>query len=70
MNTPENSANKENQFGKTTKIWAGICHNCGICAYANRRPDSTFEKLMRWHRTWCPGWAAHTKDYGMKSFPN
>jgi hypothetical protein len=22
---------------------------------------------MRWHRTWCPAWASHTKVYGLKS---
>jgi hypothetical protein len=21
---------------------------------------------MRWHRTWCPGWAGHSKVYGVK----
>ena len=50
-----------------TKTLANICHNCHICAYADRRPNSAFGKLMRWHRTWCPAWIAHTKVYGVKS---
>lgn len=54
-------------LGLTTRALAGFCHHCGICPYAARRPDSTFEKLMRWHRTWCPAWKAHTKVYGEKS---
>jgi len=57
---------KKVQFGIVTNILARVCHNCEICPYANRRSNSAFEKLMRWHRKWCPAWAAHTKVYGMK----
>jgi len=57
---------KNEQFGISTKFLAGICHRCEICPYANRKPDSSFGKLMRWHRKWCPAWAAHTKVYGLK----
>ena len=63
--TKENIQGKE-QFGMATRAWAGLCHNCGICAYANRKPDSAFGKLMAWYRSWCPGWASHTKIYGLK----
>ena len=49
-----------------TRGLAGFCHNCGICAYANKKKGSAFEKTMRWHRTWCPAWAAHTRVYGPK----
>lgn len=66
MSIAENSEHHKNQFGLATKIMAGMCHNCKVCAYADRRPDSAFGKLMRWHRTWCPAWAAHTKVYGEK----
>ncbi len=66
MNTQENTIRINKQFGITTRAWAGLCHNCGICPYANRKPDSSFDKAMRWHRTWCPGWASHTKVYGLK----
>jgi len=31
-----------------------------------KKPNSTFERTMRWHRTWCPAWKAHTKVYGEK----
>lgn len=49
-----------------TKALAGFCHSCGICPYADKKQGSTFEQLMRWHRTWCPAWNAHTKVYGEK----
>ncbi len=62
-----NSAQKKDQFGAVTNTLASVCHNCGICPYAAKRPNSTFEKLMRWHRKWCPAWAAHTRVYGVKS---
>ncbi len=55
------------QFGITTRALARFCHGCGICPYAARRPGTPFEKVMRWHRTWCPAWAAHTKVYGAKA---
>ena len=63
--TKENILSKD-QFGIVTKSLAGLCHHCGICSYAHKRQGSTFEKVMRWHRTWCPAWAAHTKVYGVK----
>jgi hypothetical protein len=66
MVSNESSGHENKQFGITTRMWAGLCHSCGICAYANRRPDSNFGRLMSWHRTWCPGWASHTKVYGLK----
>lgn len=62
-----NSFKKKDQTGITANFLANVCHNCGICPYANRKPNSAFEKLMRWHRTWCPAWSAHTKVYGVKS---
>ena len=46
---------------------ANVCSNCGICPYANRKPRSAFNWVMRWHRSWCPAWTAHSKVYGMKS---
>ena len=53
-------------FGVTTKVLAGICHKCGICPFAASKPNSAFDRVMRWHRTWCPAWNAHTKVYGEK----
>ncbi len=67
MNTSENGGQKKEQFGMPTRMLADFCHHCGICTYANKAPHSAFGKLMSWHRTWCPGWAAHTKVYGEKS---
>ena len=54
------------EVGVTTKVLAEVCHNCGICPLAARKPESTFERVMRWHRTWCPAWNAHTRVYGEK----
>ncbi len=54
------------QFGMTTQVLAGICHQCEICPYADKKPSSAFAGFMRWHRTWCPAWATHTKVYGRK----
>jgi hypothetical protein len=53
-----------------TRALAGLCHHCGICPYAATRPDSILEKTMRWHRTWCPAWKAHTLVYGPKPLPS
>ncbi|MHC4792509.1 MAG: hypothetical protein ACYS8Y_13970 [Planctomycetota bacterium] len=66
MEIKKNTTQEKTEFGIITKMLAGMCHNCGICAYADRKPNSTFGKLMRWHRKWCPAWAAHTKVYGEK----
>ena len=54
------------EFGLTARALARVCHGCGVCAFAEQRPDSAFGRLMRWHRGWCPAWAAHTKAYGEK----
>jgi hypothetical protein len=54
------------EFGGGTMALAKVCRGCGICARAERRPRSLFGRLMRWHRKWCPAWAAHTKVYGVK----
>lgn len=54
------------EFGLTTRTLARCCHGCRFCAVADQRQNSTFGRLMRWHRGWCPAWAAHTKVYGEK----
>ena len=70
MEPTKKSTQEVQQFDLGTRALAGVCHNCGICPYANRKPDSAFNKVMRWHRKWCPAWAAHTKVYGVKSLQN
>lgn len=55
------------RHGLATRAPAGMCHRCGICPFADRRPDSLFGGIMRWHRTWCPGYLAHIKVYGRKN---
>ena len=67
MEPTNDKSPKDEQSGILTRSWAGLCHHCSICAYANKKQGSSFEKLMRWHRTWCPGWAGHTKVYGVKN---
>jgi len=66
METNESNHDTEDQFTMLTRTLAGVCHHCGICPFAERRPDSAFGRLMRWHRNWCPAWAAHTRVYGEK----
>ncbi len=34
MPITKESTQERDQFGITTRIFAGICHNCGICPYA------------------------------------
>jgi len=58
----------KNSHGTVTLALANICHSCGICARAEQKPTSTFARIMRWHRRWCPAWAAHSKVYGPKVF--
>ena len=61
----KDTTGREKISGRTRAL-AGVCHNCGVCTYANRKPESDFGRLMEWHRGWCPAWAAHTKVYGLK----
>ena len=66
MKTNESLIQKDEQYGTGTHALASVCHNCGICAYANRKPESYFGKIMAWHRNWCPARIAHNKVYGLK----
>jgi hypothetical protein len=66
MATTQNHTQAKAHFGTATQALAGLCHKCGICPFADKKPQSPFGRLMRWHRTWCPAWAAHTKVYGRK----
>lgn len=68
MNT-EPDTTSSGKLSLTVRTLAGICHNCGICPYAASLPDSTFDRIMRWHRSWCPAWRAHTRVYGEKPLP-
>jgi len=66
MTTREEHTPSRAQYRTDTRLLANMCHKCGICPYADRKPQSRFGRLMRWHRTWCPAWAAHTKVFGRK----
>ena len=67
MNTAEQEIRARGCRGQATLALAHVCHGCGICARADRKPQSAFGRLMRWHRGWCPAWAAHTLVYGRKN---
>ncbi len=67
MNATKRDIPVDESHGTVTRALAGVCHGCGICTRADREPQSTFGRLMRWHRTWCPAWAAHTRVYGRKN---
>ena len=66
METTKDLTQKKDQFGIPNMALANLCKNCGICAYANRKPESTFGKVMTWHREWCPARLSHNKVYGLK----
>ena len=66
MSNTKNSTQKKEPYGIITRILAGYCHKCVICPHADRKPNSALGKLIHWHRSWCPAWAAHTKVYGEK----
>jgi hypothetical protein len=51
MEPIKDNSQKNEQFGILIRSWAGLCHHCGICAYAHKKQGSSIEKLMRWHRT-------------------
>ena len=68
MKTTTESTQKKEDFGIGTMALANVCNNCGICAFANKKPKSGFAKLMAWHRNWCPARLAHNKVYGKKRF--
>lgn len=66
MNITQKDTKATEKFGIAFRFMASVCHMCKICPYADRKPYSAFGRIMRWHRTWCPAWAAHTKVYGRK----
>ena len=35
------------------------CANCPIRRQAQRKPQSIFARIHRWHSGWCPGWKAY-----------
>jgi hypothetical protein len=61
------SATDSRSPGVTTRALAGLCHQCGIWPLAAKKPDSTLNAVMSWHRTGCPAWKAHARVYGEKS---
>ena len=64
MNSNGKHTQARDQYGFVTQLLAGACHKCKICPYADKKPDAAFGRLMRWHRSWCPAWAAHITVFG------
>jgi hypothetical protein len=62
----KNERGNSNEYGFYTSRLGGMCNSCRICPFADRRPDSSFGRFMRWHRTWCPAYKEHKKIYGEK----
>ena len=46
MNMNAQTSKADEQHGLVTKALASVCHHCGICPYANKKPDSSFGRLM------------------------
>lgn len=38
------------------------CKTCKFRAFAEKRPDSIWAKLWRWHTSWCPGWKSYQRS--------
>jgi hypothetical protein len=36
------------------------CEDCPIRKMAIKQPKSIFARIHMWHKTWWPGWKAHT----------
>lgn len=45
------------------------CHNCGLRARAEQKPQSLLSRLWRWHTGWCPGWKAYVRELESKGLP-
>ncbi len=37
------------------------CESCGMCRYAEKKPESFIGRIVRWHKTWCPAWKAYQR---------
>jgi hypothetical protein len=44
-----------------------ICGKCPIRRIAEKRPDSWFGRVWRWHTRWCPGWKAYQLELSSKN---
>lgn len=62
----DTSHERVEEHGVIIRALASFCHRCRVCPYAAMKPNTPFERVMRWHRTWCPAWSAHTRVYGLK----
>jgi hypothetical protein len=67
METTRSYTEREDAFGPFTRMLAAVCHNCNMCGFADKKPGSTFGRLMSWQRSWCPGWAARSRVYADES---
>lgn len=45
-----------------TKKKVNSCEECKMRKLAERKPNSFWAKVWRWHTKWCPGWKAYQKE--------
>ncbi|MBE9480978.1 MAG: hypothetical protein IMY69_04695 [Bacteroidetes bacterium] len=45
-----------------TKKKVNSCEECKMRKFAERKPNSFWAKVWRWHTKWCPGWKAYQKE--------
>ena len=45
MSHTNNDSVTENRIGITNKALANLCHNCGICPFADKNPKNTGIKI-------------------------
>lgn len=38
------------------------CEECSMRKRAERKPNSLFDRVWRWHTGWCPGWKAYQRE--------
>lgn len=55
----------EEKKGFLKKVMASLCHNCPICRYGRRTPQSMLGRILhhRLHAEHCPFWKAEKEKY-------
>ncbi len=52
------SSGIKNKFSDALKTH---CESCGVCRYAEKKPESFIGRFVGWHKTWCPAWKAYQR---------
>lgn len=45
-----------------TKKKISSCEECKMRKLTERKPNSFWAKVWRWHTKWCPGWKSYQKE--------